>query len=536
VTTAYGHNIRLVSVGTLPRDARGPGAALAAARDRVRDNPAVVTVAALTVLAAVLRFHRLGHQGFWFDEANTSYDVQHSLGRMFGLLPQNETTPPLFYCIAWVWGRVFTFGQTSLRTISALAGVASVPMVYAAARRLIGSERGAAIAAALTACNPFLIWYSQEFRPYELLVLLSAAGLLAFAIAKDDPTPRAVIAWAVISALALADHYYALLLVVPEALWLLWIHRRNRAVQLAFAAVGVFGLALLPLAIKQNHTGNASWIAAVALGRRLGQITPNFLIGFQAPAARVLERICDVVVVLGVLLLVLRADRAEQRGAAVAAVLGIGGLVINLLLIAVGIDDLISRNVIALWVPGAIVVAAGLGARRAGMVGVAAAIAMCATGMVAAFGVASERRFQRPDWHAVAHLLGAMPATGTGARAILIQDYRDVLPLSLYLPGLRIVHGQQAHVVSEFDVVAISAPRVRLCWWGAACNLTGSTLQRSYAIPGFRGLWRRRQLQFMVVHMVASRPLPVTGATVSRILTATRMSKDELLIQRYSPR
>jgi mannosyltransferase len=520
-----------VSVGALPRDERGPGTGLASLRELLLGNPAVAMVAGLTVLAAVLRFYRLGHQGFWFDEANTSYDVQRPLGQMFGLLPQNETTPPLFYVIAWAWGRTFTFGQTSLRTISALAGVASVPVVFLAARRLI-SERGAVIAAALTACNPFLIWYSQEFRPYELLVLLSAAGLLAFLMAKDDPTPRALIAWGLISALALADHYYALLLVVPEAIWLLWLHRRNRAVQVAFVAVGACGLALLPLAITQNHTGNASWIAPIPLGPRLGQIIPNFLIGFQAPAAQVLERIADVVVVIGLVLLVVRADRSEQRGAAIAAVLGISGLVINLLLIAVGIDDLISRNVISLWVPGAVVVAAGLGARRAGLLGVAAAVALCATGVIATIGVASERKFQRPDWHAVAHLLGTQPAPGIGHRVILVQHYRDALPLSLYLPGLTFVRGHQAPMVSEVDIVAIEAPRVRLCWWGAACNLTGSDLQASYPIPGFHEVWRRRRLQFTVVHMVAPTPVPVTRAMVSQILTTTTLRRDELLLQR----
>jgi Dolichyl-phosphate-mannose-protein mannosyltransferase len=525
-----GPKIHLVSVGTLPRDVRRPIAGLASWRDEVLGNPVVATLIGLTVLAAFLRFWRIGHQGFWFDEANTSADVQLSLGHMFGLLPQNETTPPLYYCIAWVWGRVFGFGQTSLRSISALAGVAAVPVVYLAASRLI-SRRGALIAAALTACNPFLIWYSQEFRPYELWVLLTAAGLYAFAIARVQPTPRAVLAWALISALALANHYYALLLVVPEAIWLLWMHRRNRFMLGAFVAVGACGLALLPLAISQNHTGNASWIAPIALGPRLGQIIPQFLIGFQAPAAHVLERIADVAVVIGLLLVVLRADRSEQRGAVIAGVLGISGLVINLLLIAAGIDDLITRNVIGLWVPGAVVVAAGLGARRARVLGLLATVSLCVVGVVAVVGVAVDRKFQRPDWHAVAHLLGTSPGPGIGARLILVQHYRDALPLSLYVPRMTFVHGREAVAVSEFDVVRISSPRVRLCWWGAACNLSQSDLQRSYPLPRFHELWRRRQLQFTVVHMVSSKPIVVTRAMVSRILTATTLRRDELLLQ-----
>jgi len=197
----------------------------------------VAAVAALTVLAAVLRFTRIGHQGFWFDEANTAGDIHFSAGAMLGLLPANETTPPLFYVVAWVWARVFGFSQVSLRALPALAGVVTVPIVYLTARKLISSRAGL-VAAALTACNPFLIWYSQEFRPYEPLVLLSALGLLAFAYILERADTRAILAWAIVSAMALATHYYALLTVVPEAVWLLYRCRADRRVIGAIAFVG----------------------------------------------------------------------------------------------------------------------------------------------------------------------------------------------------------------------------------------------------------------------------------------------------------
>ena len=71
---------------------------------------ATATVAALTLLGAALRFTRLGAQGFWFDEGNTALLVHLSPGRMLGLIPQSESTPPLYYCVAWVWARVFGFG------------------------------------------------------------------------------------------------------------------------------------------------------------------------------------------------------------------------------------------------------------------------------------------------------------------------------------------------------------------------------------------------------------------------------------------
>jgi hypothetical protein len=331
---------------------------------------------------------------------------------------------------------------------------------------------------------------------------------------------------------ALADHYYALLVVVPEAIWLVWLHRRNRTVLVAFAGVAIVGFALLPLAISQNHTGNASWIAPIPLRARLGQIVPNFITGFQAPAQLVLLRIGELAVLVALILLALRSEESDRRGALIAGSIALSGFVLNLLLIAVGIDDLISRNVIALWVPAALVVSAGLGARRAGLIGLVATVALCVIGIVAAIGVDVDRSFQRPDWHAVERLLGTEPEPAVGARAILIQDYRDALPLSLYLPHLSFVRAADAPAVRELDVVAISAPRVHLCWWGAACNLTGSRLQASYPLAGLHQVWRRRELQFSVAHMVASRPIVISAARVAPILTTTRIRHDEILLQR----
>src|SRR5205814_9331921 len=139
-----------------PAMPRGPARGLLA-------DPAIAGVAALTVLAAVLRFYRLGHQGLWFDEANTALLVHFSPGKMLGLVPQTESTPPLYYCVAWVWARIFGYGETGLRSLSAVAGVLTVPVVYSAARKLI-STRAGLIVAALAACSPLLVWYSQEAR------------------------------------------------------------------------------------------------------------------------------------------------------------------------------------------------------------------------------------------------------------------------------------------------------------------------------------------------------------------------------------
>ena len=544
-----------MSVGTVAGELRRPGAGAAAPRARTLSGPTAATVAALTLLAAVLRFTRIGHQGFWFDEANTAQLVHFSPGKMLGLIPRSESTPPLYYSVAWIWARVFGYGEAGLRSLSAVLGVALVPVAFATGAKL-SSRRAGLIAAALVACSPLLNWYSQEARSYEMLAFLASASLLAFAYARDDPTPRALAVWVITSALALATHYYAVLIVAPEALWLLAMHRRRREVQIAFGFVGLCGLGLLALALAQNANGRDRWIAGAPLGRRLGQVVPQFAVSFEGPGRGVLEPLAIAIIVLALVLLATCARAAERRGALVAGSLALAGLVISLVLIALGFDDLLTRNLLALWLPAALVVAGGLAAPRPRAVGLVAAAALCLIGVVTTIGVAVDRNYQRPDWRVVARVLGPAPTFGspagggspTGAgslagagrpagagsptRAILVQHYRDLLPLSLYTPGLKFMprHGAR---VREFYVVSFTSPAsAGFCWWGSACNLWPSVMQAAYPVPGFHEVSRRRALQFTVLKMVSSRPVQLTPAEVARVLRTTRFRNDELLIQR----
>jgi hypothetical protein len=217
--------------------------------------------------------------------------------------------------------------------------------------------------------------------------------------------------------------------------------------------------------------------------------------------------------------------------------------VLNALLLAVGVDNLLTRNVVVLWLPAALLVAGGLALRRAGVGGAVLAALLCGAGVAAAVGVAVDRKYQRPDWRPVASVLGVRPAPGVSQRAILIQGYRDVLPLSLYMPGLQAWSHtgtdaysiyRHSYTVSELDVITISSPPAPRtgCWWGSACNLVPSALQSSYPIPGFRRVWVRHSHQFTIVRMVASRPRVVSPQMVSGALTGTRLKYDDLLVQR----
>ena len=65
-----------------------------------------VTVATLTAIGAAVRFVGLDRQSFWIDEVITVELLAKSLPDMLGTLPDAESTPPLYYVLAWLWSRV----------------------------------------------------------------------------------------------------------------------------------------------------------------------------------------------------------------------------------------------------------------------------------------------------------------------------------------------------------------------------------------------------------------------------------------------
>ena len=484
----------------------------------LRRSPAASSITAalvaMTLVAAALRFYELGHQSLWFDEAYTVMLVKLPLGHMLSTIPKTESTPYLYYLLAWVWTHVFGRGAADLRALSALFGTAVVPIAYLATDRLLGNRRAALAVAALAAFNPLLIWYSQEARAYQLLVLTAACSLLAFAYARERPTGRRLAAWALASGVALASHYDSALVVLPEAVWLLAQHRRRLGPWLAVAFVAACGGALLPLLIRQSNAGNATWINKAPLNDRLGQILPQFLLGTGSHAHVALMWVGFALGALALLLLARFASSSDRRSAFGVAALVVGGFALVMVVDAAGSDAVLTRNLLGLWLPAAIVVGAGLGARRAGRLGVAITALLCAIGLTATISVATDYTLQRPDWAAVAKVLGPWPrgAEPRDATRLLVFQ-RNVWLESLtqiYMTRTSKLEHVKPHHVTEIDIIANSAPPGStehwLCWWGAGCNLEPSRLAPSYAIPGFHAVSRTRVKQFTILRLVSERP------------------------------
>ena len=424
-------------------------------------------LAGLTVLAAVLRFATLTDQSFWFDEAQAAHEMHRSFGGMLSLWSSNEPNPPLFFVLAWPWAQVFGTGEAGMRSLSAVCGVAVIPLAWLAGRELISSRAGL-VAAALAAVNPFLIWYSQEGREYMLLTALCAGSLALFARALREPSARRVGWWALVSALALATQYFAAFLVFAEALWLLW-SARSRASAIAIAALVAVEGTLLPHAI-QHKSHPTAWISSVGpLSVRLRQVPVIFAVNTLDKSASSLVNygLLGAALVAGaaIVLLLIGAEDRALRGAGIAAALAGSVVLVPLALALLGHDYYEARALIPAWVPLALVLGAACTTERLRVPGAILAAILLVLFVWAGIRIDHHTSYQRPNWRGVATTLGA----ASQPRAIVAYDGTyATAPLALYLRGVAWNGSSQNPqpltlapvTVSEVDVVGNPAQQV----------------------------------------------------------------------------
>lgn len=368
-------------------------------------------VAGLTLAGAALRFATLGVQSYHHDEIVTASRVLRSdFWHAMNAVGFSESAPPLYYALAWFWTQLTGTGEYGLRSLSALAGVATIPVAFLIGAELRGRRAGL-MAAALVAVNPMLLWYSQEARAYALLVLLCSVSLLYCVRAQRSGRRRDFTAWGVASALALATHYFAVFTLLAEALILL--RRRGRESLAGLWIVGLTAAALAPLAIRQMSYGHAEWIGNFTLGHRLWETAATFFTGETADIigrpGRPALALVPLALALGSLLLIARrADRDARR--AVAIPLGVGLVAIAvpvvLALVSTSKDYVLARNVIPALVPLLVALAIGFTLPAARRLGTVLGAGLVAYSLAFCVWASASPDLQRPDWNAVADRLG----------------------------------------------------------------------------------------------------------------------------------
>jgi mannosyltransferase len=212
----------------------------------------------ITALAGFLRFYQLGHQSLWMDEVLTVLSSHTSLRNVLFDPPVDPNVPPLYYLLmASLQG--LGASETALRAPSVIAGVLSIPLMYSIAGAWLGKAGMAA--ALLLAVSPLHVWYSQEARPYALLIFLALLAVRFLQRTMESPRSLgARVGFALTAAAAFYCHTVAIAFVGALALSVLLVvpGRERRSWLATFAVIVVMALPGVYLLLRIPPTVSAN--------------------------------------------------------------------------------------------------------------------------------------------------------------------------------------------------------------------------------------------------------------------------------------
>lgn len=267
-------------------------------------------------LAWGLRLFHLGAMSIWWDES-LSYDrALQSLSTILSgaIRIQNVNTtdlhPPLYFLLLHFAVLAFGLTELALRILSTFANVLTIALVYptsllvARVARRHSAARVALPAALFVAISPFYVWYSQEARPYSLVLLWSLLALYALLRATtasagepDRRNPGSFTrrySWTAVYLVALAatlfTHYLSFIL-LPFHAGVIAIFGRRRSEWQAIAVVLLSAFALVVIMLPSGAAGltgsDSAGASFVPLFVMLRDMLNSFAVGVTANLDRV---------------------------------------------------------------------------------------------------------------------------------------------------------------------------------------------------------------------------------------------------------
>ena len=376
-----------------------------------RTTPAIATRWAALILLAevalsgVLGSIRLGHKSLWYDEAFTAMAGADGLSGAVDVARHVDSNMPLYIAGVAVW-RVFGDGDAALRSLSVVAAMLSVVVVYLLAARLHGRVTGL-VAGFLMAIAPLGVRYSQELRSYSMTVLLVVLSTYLFVRVVETPSAGWVALYSIVTALAFCSHLVVAFAVAGQLVSLCFLGRgripwRHLLVGLAAVVVLLVPLGLAVMSAADNQ-GGASAPSLGYIARALGRLGGGWALAVIVVAFALVAVVAAV-----------RALRAEGRSdhvwrlalAPMVAVVGFAGVFAQ----AIVLQQNWSERYVLFVLPF-VLITASVGLLRIGDRRVVAG-ALVLVAVLAGFKIANWYRQPQDDWRAVVAAIAAKAEPG----------------------------------------------------------------------------------------------------------------------------
>jgi mannosyltransferase len=195
------------------------------------------------LVAAILRFYKLGDWSFWGDEMFTvggrEDGFNYSLARQSLSMFLIQSTVSFLGTSEW-----------SARLVPALIGIISIPVLYFSVRKILGPVV-ALVVVLLLAISPWHLYWSQNARFYVVLLLFYTLALINFYVGIEKDRPWYLLLSLIFLGLAAKERLLALFFVpvVLGYLVLLKILPFEKPAGLHWRNLAIFSLPGLVLAL-----------------------------------------------------------------------------------------------------------------------------------------------------------------------------------------------------------------------------------------------------------------------------------------------
>ncbi|MGH7801414.1 MAG: glycosyltransferase family 39 protein [Thermodesulfobacteriota bacterium] len=181
-----------------------------------------------------MRFYDLGGESYWYDEVIMVRVAQEDI---WSILEGGR--PPLYIVLAHFWIKLFGTSEVATRSLSALAGVLSIPLMYAVGRRLFDMRIGL-ISAFLMAISQFQIYYSQDFRYYSLFALMTLFSFYFYVLLLDTRKILYFVFYVIASILLFYTHTFGVFILFVQNLYFLLRWNKYRAIKFQWIVSQIF--------------------------------------------------------------------------------------------------------------------------------------------------------------------------------------------------------------------------------------------------------------------------------------------------------
>jgi mannosyltransferase len=239
------------------------------ATKRFVSTNAAVWFAFVIALGTAVRLFRLGVRSFWLDEAVSAMLARIDRHTFMSAVVHRQANMVFYYLLLRGWIRLGS-SEFAMRSLSVVAGVATIPAIYLLGKQLFGARVGR-VAALLLCVHAFHIRYSQEARAYSLLMLLAVLSSLFFLRSLEEPSGKNWVAYVTFSTLMVyAQVFGGWVLVVQWSFLLLFLLRKRNEFprtihgkQFLFSTIAICVL-IAPLAYCLLFVSDRSQLAWIA--------------------------------------------------------------------------------------------------------------------------------------------------------------------------------------------------------------------------------------------------------------------------------